>query len=293
MSIYEFKFLRYSVDVIRQHRTMKLIESFHTLGLSQDHLRIFLILTEYGDHTILELSKRTKIPRTTLYTLIEPLEKKGFISRSNELGKTFWSAIQPENVRGIFEKEIFAISQAKNAYEDFLPELLKKRSRRTKTPLLRHFSGVEGIRNVLRDMLNYNNIETQAFWPIRLMVEVLGEEFFIEHNIRRIRQNIWTRALWPEEKALNLKRFQFLGEGKEFRREIRIAPKSIDTPMGYWIYSDKVAFLSSRSELFGFIVQSEELKALLLTQFEFIWLHSKRLQVPKEWTEDFIKLVKS
>lgn len=271
---------------------MKLIESFQTIGLSEDHLRIFLILTEYGDHTILELSKRTKIPRTTLYTLIEPLEKKGVIFRSNELGKTFWSAMQPENLRGIFDKEIFSISQAKNAYEEFLPELLKKRSRKTKTPTLRYYFGVDGVKNVLRDMLNYSNIETHSFWPIKLMVEVLGEEFFIEHNINRIRQNIWTKALWPEEKALNLKRFKFLGEGKDFKREIRIAPKSIDTTMGYWIYSDKVAFLSSRSELFGFIVQSEELKALLLTQFEFIWVQSKRLQVPKEWTEDFVKLIK-
>jgi hypothetical protein len=41
--------------------------------------------------------------------------------------------------------------------------------------------------------------------------------------------------------------------------------------MGYWLYEDKVAFLSSEKEGFGFVVQSKDFANLMKVQFEEIW----------------------
>ena len=82
-------------------------------------------------------------------------------------------------------------------------------------------------------MLLYRDLETQAFWPISEMVEVLGKDFFIFLNQSRIRQNLYTKAIWPSGRMLDIKNNSFLGVGKEFKREIRIAPPSVECTMGY------------------------------------------------------------
>jgi hypothetical protein len=45
--------------------------------------------------------------------------------------------------------------------------------------------------------------------------------------------------------------------------------------MGYTIYDDKVSFISSEKEIFGFIVQSEEFSKLMKLHFDLFWNISK------------------
>jgi HTH-type transcriptional regulator, sugar sensing transcriptional regulator len=121
------------------------------------------------------------------------------------------------------------------------------------------------------------------------MIDVLSPEFFRYLNKTRIENNIYVRALWPEKQAVDVSKHPYLGVGKEFLREIRIAPPGIDCTMGYWIYGNKVAFISSRKEAFGFIIESAELVQLLLTQFDMIWGLSRPLKGDSDAAAEFLK----
>ena len=77
--------------------------------------------------------------------------------------------------------------------------------------------------------------------------------------------------------------------GKDFLREVRIAPPGIDFSMGYWLFADKAAFLSSRKESFGFIIESKELVEMLKVQFEVLWEMSARITGDQEAGEQFLK----
>ncbi|KKS83544.1 MAG: Transcriptional regulator, TrmB, partial [Parcubacteria group bacterium GW2011_GWA2_43_11] len=46
--------------------------------------------------------------------------------------------------------------------------------------------------------------------------------------------------------------------------------------MSYSIYDDKVVFISSAKEAYGFVVQSKEFAELMLMQFELLWSNSKK-----------------
>jgi len=76
-----------------------------------------------------------------------------------------------------------------------------------------------------------------------------------------------------------MEKYPFMGSGKEFFREIRIAPKNVEFSMGYWIYENKVVFISSRKSNFGFIVESEEFVEMLRSQWQVVWQMSKPLKV--------------
>ena len=71
-----------------------------------------------------------------------------------------------------------------------LPELRSKLPEKLLTPRLQLFEGAEGLRQVLKDMLLYSNLETQAFWPIQHMLDVLSPDFFRYLNKERIKNNL-------------------------------------------------------------------------------------------------------
>ncbi len=154
-------------------------------------------------------------------------------------------------------------------------------------PRFQLFEGVEGVQHVLKDMLNFRECTTYALWPIKSMMEILSEDFFRYHNKERIRRKLYTRAIWPQKEAV-VEKNPFLGVGEEFYREIRIAPEPLNFTMGYWMYQNRIAFLSSRAESFGFIIESQEMAEMLRAQHDFLWESSAPLKVNALATQGFL-----
>lgn len=266
-------------------------QTFQRIGLGDSEAEVYLALLEFGVSTAGNLAKKINVPRSSLYGFLSALAEKGLVSQSENDGVKVWHAESPEKIGSILDEGIDEWSTAKANFHTFLPELLERQSLDFTTPRFRYFEGREGVRNILKDMLLYRDIVTEAFWPIRNMVEILGEEFFDYLNIHRIRQNLYTKAIWPPSRIVDIRRYKCLGVGKEFCREIRMAPEEIDCSMGYWAYHNRIAFVSSRNESFGFIVESRELRDMLSTQFNITWNVSKPLEVSLDHTEEFLKKV--
>lgn len=252
---------------------------------------VYLALLESGAITAGSLAKRVDIPRSSLYGLLDNLTATGLVLQSEREGTKLWRIESPERISELIDSRINNWEHAKTQFESLLPHLLAKQPGDLVTPHFSYFEGNDGVKHILRDMLCYRNLVTQAFWPISDMIEMLGEDFFNELNVQRIRQNLYTQAIWPENKLVDIKKNIFLGVGDEFLREIRRAPKGIDCSMGYWAYQNKVAFVSSRKESFGFIIESVEFRQLLKTQFDVLWQMSTPLQVALEHTKVFLERI--
>ena len=121
------------------------------------------------------------------------------------------------------------------------------------------------------------------------MVEVLGGDFFRYHNKQRIHNRLSVKALWPKNQLVEIKNHPYFGSGKNFLREIRIAPESVDFHMGYWIYGNKTVFISSRQENFGFILDSQEMADMLRSQFQILWNLSNPLPTNAVDSESFLR----
>jgi len=110
------------------------------------------------------------------------------------------------------------------------------------------------------------------------MIDILTPQFFKYHNKERIKNKLYTNAIWPADQVLDVSNYQYLGAGQKFYREIRVAPNTMRFSMGYWVYADKAVFLSSKGESLGFIIQSRELVDLLRAQFKILWQLSSPLK---------------
>jgi sugar-specific transcriptional regulator TrmB len=262
---------------------------FSSLSISPDESKLYIAMLSSGGVTAGDLAKQTGLPRPSIYTTLKRLIIKGLVVESRKNNKKVFVPIHPDQITNLFETKKKEIEQSENEFKNSLTDLRSLLSNSYISPKLEIFESREGLERVLKDMLLYRDITTEALWPIQTMIDTLSPEFFDRHNRERIKQNIFTRAIWPENQVVNFKKHPYLGSGKDFKREIRIAPENIDFSMGYWIYGNKIAFLSSRKESFGFIIESAELAKTLRSQFDIIWKQAEVVHIKKDDIHDFVE----
>lgn len=267
-------------------------EAFSYLGLGTNEARAYLALLRSGGSSAGTLAKRAGLTRSSLYGFLQNLEAKGLVKQSQRRSLKLWYAEPPENIFKNLQEKTQGLQNAVDTFSALLPKLVAETRADFIKPRYQYFEGINGVTNILRDMLVYRDIVTIALWPVREMLDLLGEQFFEQLNRERIRQNIYTRAIWPNKRLLDIKKHPYFGVGKEFKREIRVGPSGMDCTMGYWAYQNRVAFVSSRKECFGFIVESAELVQMLAAQFEMLWTLSTPISVEKKHLTKFLKTVK-
>lgn len=256
-------------------------------GFLESEVSVYVLLLRRGPISVGALSKLVGKPRTTLYSMLERLAERGLVNETMRKGVQIYQAENPEKVLLVFDSQIKKLERSRKEFSEILPQLRSEGVRLGLPPRLSMYEGREGLKNVLRDILLYHDLETVAWWPIKSMMNVLSSEFFLDHNIQRIRNNLYTRAIWPESETVDIKKYPFMGWGEEFKREIRLAPKEVTFSLGYWIYGSRVAFLSSEVESFGFIIESEELVDTLKSQFDLIWNISTPWKYDSRYGQDF------
>jgi len=264
---------------------------FQGLSISPDESKLYIAMLSSGSISAGDLAKQTGLPRPSIYTMLARLIKKGFVTESRKDNVKVFVPIHPDKIVNLFEEKKKELELSESEFKKSLADMRSLLSDYYVSPKLEVFDTKESLQRVLKDMLLYKNIETHALWPIQTMVDTLSPKFFDLHNRERIKRNISVRAIWPENQVVNFKQHPYLGSGEDFKREIRTAPENIDFSMGYWIYGNKVAFLSSRKESFGFIIESAELSKTLKSQFDIVWKQSDFVTTKNSDVQNFISSI--
>ncbi|MBP6912816.1 MAG: winged helix-turn-helix transcriptional regulator [Candidatus Pacebacteria bacterium] len=267
-------------------------KKLQAIGLKEDETKTFIYLVENPGQTAGVIAKKTGLSRPSLYGYLKNLQEKGLIIESQKDGIKTFSATSQDKISIVFDEHIKELENAKKAVTEAFTEI-QKGNKPIATPRLQLFEGKKEMQHITKKLLLYKNINAKSYWPIKLMLEVLGEDFFKEFNKERVKRGIHIDAIWPENQVVDMGQYPFMGAGGDFLREIRIAPKEIDFRMGYWIYENKVSFISSSKDNFGFIIESQEFVDMLTSQFDVMWKLSKTIEVTddesKEWFEKMYK----
>lgn len=245
--------------------TEKITSILNQLGLATPEQTIYLSLLREGRATARMLAARTSITRPSVYDQLKLLRGRGLVVELDIDGKTFFSPTNPEHLTVLIDEKLDALEYNRAILKNELPTLLS--SLDLVQPKIRFFEGQGGVQQLMKDMLWHEQMEILVFWPYNTMLEVLGKEFLGWFNERRKKRHITMRTLWPAEE----KKKGHIFETDETDVERRYIKKAQATDMGYIIYKNKVMFLSSSKEAFGFIVDSTEFAALQRMQFGVMW----------------------
>jgi len=247
------------------------------LGASEAEADIFFALLSCDvGATVVQLSQKLNVSRPTVYDRLEQLIKIGIVKKGREEFGAVYFVEQRESLEMLFENRMQVLSQNKTQLQEMFRSYKAVPRYSPRFTVLRSEIAADRL---FRDILHSRESEVYWFWPAKEMLHVVSDKVFRYWYTERIKRNIHLKILWPFLQKVDLNKLSILGSPKkeEALREIRVLPHSIDSSMAHCIYGNKVGFLSSTSEQYGFIIDSRELATSFRGQFEYLWKQSKVL----------------
>lgn len=123
-----------------------LLSSLQSYGLSEKESQVYLTLLELWSTIASSLSRRTGINRSTIYSLLEDLKRRGVITEVTKNEVKYYSAISPDLLFKKWEEKYEKIKSE-------LPELLAITNKLGNRPRTQFFEGFEWLKKIFEEVL--------------------------------------------------------------------------------------------------------------------------------------------
>lgn len=245
-------------------------KAFLELGLNDNHLAVYASLLEHGPSSAKQLTERLGFNRPTTYDYLKALMNKGLIMERFEGTKNLFQIDDPQHITRLLDEKVAALTEERARVASELPKLLTKAE--SIDPKFKFYSGREGVRQALNQIVYSGEKESIALWSIEDVVGLLGAEQMNDINEKRVRNELYVRSVWSYTPNVEKLSGDFNRLDQDSIREVRLAPKDMQTvPMGYWMAGNTAAFISSSREAYGFVIRSRDFTDFLRAQFEMVW----------------------
>ncbi len=242
------------------HAYMEIKQVLEQFGLHGKKADVYLAALELGSSSVIEISKKAGIKRTTCYDVLMDLQRDGLIGETSKGKKRLFVGEEPEKIqRNLKNKE--------RLFSEILPQLQSIHNVRGSKPKIRFYEGKEGLKEVYEDTLKYKN-EILGFASDDIM-KVLGMDWAMGYLKKRKEKGIWAKGIVPGTALLKEK---FISKDIEQLRFTKVIdakkyPFSIEINMyGH----NRVALMSAKEEI-GLIIEGQEIHNTLKLIFELIW----------------------
>lgn len=241
-----------------------MLEQLTKLGFTRDEGRIYLASLELGESTVARIATKAKIERTTAYSHIETLKKRGLISISRQGKRIIYTAENPKKLK-------IELEQKGKMLEGLLPELLSITNVIDNKPKIRFFDSREGIYDIYRETLDYSN-QRMIMWMSSPWYD--DEKFWRDYYMpTRIERKIHLRTIVPKNETS----VSFKQEDRVSLRESRMADSHIITA-DIMLYGTKNIAIISYEESTAIVIESKKLFETLQTIFEANWLSLENIK---------------
>ncbi len=241
---------------------MSLEKTLKEYGLKEKHAKVYLACLELGSGSILKISQKAALPRSTTEVILSALAERGFVSSFKKRNAKYFSTEDP--------KKIIADAKAKaELLEKALPEFRNLYARSNIIPTVRLYHGREGMKTVLNEIIADTPLsakELLSFSSYDDIAERLGKDFYTFVK-KRIEKKLPVRVILREsEKALERARL----DSQELR-QTRLISASYEHYGHFFMWGRKIAMMSLKNEWSVLIIESEELATSQKGLFEALW----------------------
>lgn len=249
-----------------------ILTNLRRLGLGMDEAKVYMeLLREPSTH--LRLSHNTGINRTTIYRVVEDLEKKSLISRRTDDRGTFLTASDPSTLEvGLVTKEE-RLKQQRLILDQLVPQLNNFTSKNNKIFTVQTYEGVEGIKQMCWHVLQTKD-EVLGFGA-QTMEDLTGDHRWAEKvRERAVEAGFLMRQIINEDTKLSI-----ISSNKEYlkRYNCRTIPsKKIFFNEHILIYNDTVAIFNwQENQKVGVEIVSKTYTQMMREVFENFWQIAK------------------
>lgn len=249
-----------------------LAKYFQEFGFNEKEEKVYLSLAELGKATAGVLSKKTNIPRATVYSVLESLSTKGVISQEQTRGTTLYVAGGPSVFLRLIETEREKLQEREKMAQE-LAEFLEPYFKGTQysIPKLQFFEGRQNIENMLYDYLpiwreSYTKMKDFTLWGYQ-------DHTFVE-QYRKWHEFLWRTKNEKEKICLfsNPSDIEKELDHKIPNREVRPLPQGVQFSSSIWIYGEYIVMAITRQKPhYAFQLKDTVFASNLRTIFQLLW----------------------
>ena len=147
------------------------------IGLNEKEAILYISLLSVENSSVLDLSKKTKLNRSTTYVILESLAKKGLVTETTVGKKTHYQAESPERLETYVEQRKIMLEEQAKRLRDIIPQIKSVQREGGERPVVKFFEGREGIISSIEDMYEKDDSggEIYLMYPKDLLLEIFSE----------------------------------------------------------------------------------------------------------------------
>ena len=236
------------------------IMQLEEIGLSHKEARVYLALLQLPESTVLEISQKTKLNRTSLYSILEEMCRKGTVTYILKNNVRYYRPIEPNKILDLMKEK-------EKIFSNILPELMALHKPLEKRPVVEILEGKEGIKTILNYLLRVKK-EWYAFNAPGKGPEILGP-MVDAFETERERRKITLKVIMVNNEQAHKRGQQFLRWKYTY---VKYNPHAFESPASNWIYGDRIAILFWHREFpFAIRIIDKSLADSYKTHFNMVW----------------------
>jgi len=237
-------------------------EALEKYGLSDKEAKIYLACLELGSATALEIAKKSKITRSTVYSVLDSLMAKTLITEFEQKKIKHYKAEDPQKI----------INLAKDKHDvikSVFPELKNLYLSQKSKPQITYYQGKEEIKEMYNDILRMKNLKEYVMIALESEWLTADPQFFTEFKKQRAKLKIKTRMI-NEDSPIARKGKQ---QARQTLTEVKLLPKNFpwQPTGGVYIFDNKIILVSYSKDIAAIEIVNKNIAGLLKMNFEFMW----------------------
>lgn len=243
------------------YKKEKIIKTLEDMGLSENESRVYIASLSLGPSTVQNIAKAAEIKRTTVYTLIESLQKKGLMNIDIAGFKKIYNAASPEQLESV-------IDQKRENFKKQLPDLLSLYNLKGGESFIKYYEGKEAVMSV------YENILKDIKPHERYMVVANAEKVFDIYG-KRFNQFVERRAKLNLDIQMIFQDSAWSREYKKYERNyncsVRFLPKETDLVTNLVVTPQRVLIHQLNPPIIGIVIENKSVIQMHQEIFEILW----------------------
>ncbi len=231
------------------------------IGLRETEAVIYLEALSLGPTTILTLAKHTQIKRTTIYSVVEELQKRGLMNIEMRGFKKLYVVESPAGIERL-------LNQQREKLQRALPDLEALYNFTGDGSSLKYYEGLEAVKAVYEGLIR--DIRPHEDYLILSDLKRWLEQdpdYFLDFLRRRAKLNINIRMLAQDSAiAREHQRIQ-----RTLNERIRILPKETQLTTNLVITPQRVVVHQIIPPIFAIVIENQSIIQMHKEQFEIMW----------------------
>ncbi|HEX8947066.1 MAG TPA: helix-turn-helix domain-containing protein [Candidatus Paceibacterota bacterium] len=174
------------------------------IGLSEKEASVYVALLQVDAASVIDLSKKTDVNRSTVYVVLDGLMKKGLVSETQVGKKTHYQAEPPERLETFVERQRAALEEQQKRLKEIIPQLKSVQREVGERPIVKYFEGRDGIISSEEELFESQDRGgiTHLVYPKDLLEEIFSPDEKEKYRRIRIGKDIHSKVLYTSGKTV-------------------------------------------------------------------------------------------